>query len=285
MLLGKKIIALTGAESTGKSTLAHMLVGRLRTHGVRAALAAEPGSALPFDPKLFDTEPQAHTYAAMKSWTTLFEVACRPNTDVIIADRTPLDFVAYQAVKHSEHFNTPVHLRLRAMAHEMLRSYDRIYFMPTEATPYDADGYRAALAENSWRAGVSDHLRSELNGIALTPGGINLRERSEWVWQHVLAELLGKHKVRRVYQQVEQWFRERGWRVLAVRPQGSNSLVRFHPASDNDDFDVTLIVDGDANYAIEVRADFIAHKEQLENIIQGDLDILVTPKGMASHEV
>lgn len=289
-VFGKKLIALSGAESTGKTALAMQLAGRLRARGIHATYSAEPGAALPFPPSTFDTEPMAHVYAALATMTTHLAAAARPGTDVVICDRAPMDFLVYLKVKHPEfyaEFDLP--RSLRAFAGDAQALYKAVYVLPTHGAGYAEDGRRAPVVENTWRAGVArefafTHLTWP-NVVRLPADLGTQRERAEWVYHHLLADLTGETRPLRVYAQVREWFLQQSIRVVEVRPQGSQSLTRFHAPSDGDDFDVMLVVDGDVAYAELVRALFMEQKAHLENVVQGDLDVLVTPKGCEAHEV
>jgi len=289
-VFGSKLIALSGAESTGKTALAMQLAGRLRARGLNATYSAEPGAALPFAPSLFDTAPLAHVYTALATMTTHLASAARAGTDVVICDRAPMDFVFYLQAKHPEfHGRHGLALHLQEFAAELQALYQVVYVLPAQGSEYVEDGRRAAQGENTWRAQVDAlfmNAHTEWPKVQQAQLGLQTqRERAEWVYHHLLAELTGETRPLRAYHQVHEWFTQQGVRVLEVRPQGSQSLTRFHAPSDHDDFDVMLVVDGDVAYAQQVRALFLAQKEHLENVVQGDLDVLVTPKGLEAHEV
>lgn len=280
----KKLIGLTGVESTGKSTLAHMLVGRLRTHGVLVDLVAEPGSMLPFSPELFDSRWEAWMYAITNKMATECRAMLRPNINWVISDRTPLDFLAYWEVKVP-----PLDPDFVELIVEWVKfHYEVIYYLPAEGSVYREDGFRMLEKENKHRDLVDEQIQLLLWSIkdkVIPVEGSTYRLRAEWVYHHILATQLGKTRPLRAYEQVRQWISERGHRVLEVRPQGSNSITRFHPSSDTDDIDCLIVVDGDANYAKQVREALMLDKEQMENMVQADLDLLVVPKGAEPHEV
>jgi nicotinamide riboside kinase len=281
-----KRIAIVGAESTGKSTLASLLTGRLRTHGVLAALVAESGSELPFHPSMLDSKHEAHAYMISAKMAAEARAMLRRNVSLLISDRSPLDHAAYYRVRFSE---TPTMRALCDAAALWAREYEAIYFLPIEGATYVEDGFRQAAAQNDYRDRVDAWLRKHVLDL---PNGTNtvvevkgsFRDRCEFVYQHVLSWYLHKSRPLRAYEQVRDWLRMRGFRIVEVRPQGSHSVMRFHPAGDHDDIDAIVVVDGDANYAIEVREDFMKHKDHLENVVQADLDLLFTPHGLEAHE-
>jgi nicotinamide riboside kinase len=279
------MIGLIGAESTGKSTIAMMLTGRLRTGGIMAELVAEAGSKRPFAPELLDSHPAAHFYAVTSKLASEAHAMLRSNVKFIVCDRTPFDLMAYY---HTRFPAGQGRDELYALTRMWLANYDQLYYLPTKGATYVEDGFRATAKANTWRNGVDEFIANEIDSLrAIVPieqvdGAY--RERAEYVYHHVLSEFLGKTRPLRAYEQVRSWLSSRGWDVVEVRPQGSNSITRFHPSTDDDDIDAIVIVNGGADYAIKVRADIEAHREQLENIVQADLDLLVTPAGLEAHE-
>jgi len=278
------MIGLIGAESVGKSTLALLLTGRLRTHGVRAELAAEAGSKRPFPPEYLDVYPAAHYHMVMSKMVAEAHAVLRPNVDFVICDRTPLDLATYY---HTRFPKWPGREALLMMAKVWVEQFDQLYYIPTDGLVYSEDGHRAPTAENDYRERVDRELDCIVDSLRVPVERVDEgdhRARSEYVYQHVLATFFGKSRPLRAYRQVKDWLSSRGWRVVEVRPQGSHSIMRFHPAGDHDDIDAMVVVDGDADYAIKVRADIELSRAHLENIVQADLDLLVTPHGMEAHE-
>jgi len=129
--------------------------------------------------------------------------------------------------------------------------------------------------------------RGHLAEVLSEPGAAapSYRESAEFVYHDVLARFFGETRPARAYEQVQEWLRQRKWRIVEVRPQGSNSLSRFHTPTDHDDIDAIVVVAGDADYAIQVRADIELHRDRLENVVQASLDLLVTPEGLIAHEM
>ncbi len=277
-----QMIGLVGPESTGKSTIALMLAGRLRTHGIQAELVAEAGSKRPFDPALLDTYPAAHFYTVAQKIVSEAHAVMRSNVHFVICDRTPLDLVAYYAVKHPDGVGVK---ELVALARVWVSQFDQLYYLEGSRANYVEDGHRAPLKDNTWYENVDSFIQGHIEGLPVEAVRGSPRLRAEYIYHHVLHKFLGKTRPLRAYEQVRRWLHQRGWNVVEVRPQGSNSITRFHPSSDTDDIDAMVIVKGDADYAIKVREDIELHRVQLENIVQADLDLLVTPQGLEAHEV
>jgi nicotinamide riboside kinase len=290
MINGKKVIAISGGESTGKTTLATQLCGRLRTRGLLAELVYEPGASLPFAPTFLDKGIEGWLYQITKRISQEVAVATRPNVDVLIVDRTPIDFLAYYATRFlptASLEDQALYEALLALGTAWVRRYDLIYSLSVTGSTYRADGFRAHESFNTWRAPADQKMWSMLK--LRCPDAIRVdgqyRSRAEYVYHHIISQMLNETRPLRAYQQVRAWLEQRGWKLLSVLPQGSNSINRFHAPSDNDDIDMMVVVDGDANYAIQVKEDFEAHRVQLENIVQADLDVLITPKGLEAYEM
>lgn len=214
--------------------------------------------------------------------------ALRSNVDFVVSDRSPFDHAAYFSTRFSQ--PTVQMETLCRAALEWTRNYDAIYFLPVEGSTYIEDGYRQEAVLNDYREGVDRYIRDQFAELRARVGIVEeakgtFRERAEYVYHHVLLSFFSQSRPFRAYEQVKDWLRSRGWKVVQVRPQGSCSITRFHPASDSDDVDMIVEVDGEADYAIKVREDFLQHREQMENIVQANLDLLITPKGMTAYEV
>lgn len=278
-----RTIALVGAESTGKTTLGLMLTGRLRTRGALAEFCSE-GKNLPFAPDILDTSADAWTYriAHKIQAEELYRVQAR--AEFLICDRTALDFALYAHAKgHS------LQRGVKTLVVSLFDRYDTVFYLPLANTVYREDGFRAPAEQNTWREKFDEILRARLDArkghTVWVPPAFSYRERSEYVYHHILFNYFNDTRPLRAVQQVREWLHARGHRIQEVRLQGSNSLERFHPPSDRDDIDLMVVVQGDANYAIEVRKDFLEHQEQLENVVQASLDLLFTPLGLEAYEV
>lgn len=86
------IVAILGAESTGKTTLAQQLAQRLRARGLRTAVVAE------FLREFCDREgrtprPDEQAGIADEQWRRI--EAARREADVVVADTTPLMIAVY----------------------------------------------------------------------------------------------------------------------------------------------------------------------------------------------
>lgn len=288
-----KVIALSGVESTGKTTLAQLISARLRTRGVLAEYVGEAGARAPFPPERLDTgDPEPWLYLITTRLQAEMAARCRPNVDYLICDRPLTDFFEYYIAR----FGVKAYDRLEyhgaallEYARRLTTTYDALYWLPAEGTTYVQDGHRAA--NNDWRDRVDQQLaraaeKAQAFGCphVRTASG-SYRQRGEFVYHDILHHFFGESRPKRAYMQVRAWLESKRFRIIEVRPQGSNSLHRFHSPTDHDDIDAMVIVDGDVAYAEEVRAAFLESKEHLENVVQASLDLLFTPKGLEAHEV
>lgn len=282
-----RVIALSGVESTGKTTLALMLAGRLRSRGHLVEVLTEPGAGAPFPPTALDQGVEGWAYFVTNHISREIAISCRSNVEWLILDRTPLDFTVYY---HARFPDSLVSMALEKLAACWVRRYESVYLLEPKDAVYKEDGHRAPAAQNTWRDKCKGEFLATLAQVVdreklIRVSAASYRESAEFVYHDILARFFGEARPARAYDQVREWLRQRGWRVEEVRPQGSNSVHRFHAPTDHDDIDAIVIVDGDANYAIQVREDIELHRDHLENVIQASLDLLVTPKGLEAHEM
>lgn len=187
-----KRVAIIGAESTGKTTLALQVAGALRAEGVRAALVPEAGNDLPFDPAHFDTSPTAHAYAITAKMAAESRAAMRPNVEFIVSDRSPFDHALYASVRD---FDDIALDELLSSALEWCFVYDAIYMTTIAGSPYVEDGYRAPASENGVRARVDSLLNTMTPELMrrcqhVVKLGERLDKRCEFVLSHINTLLL-----------------------------------------------------------------------------------------------
>lgn len=182
-------IALVGAESTGKSTLALSLTARLREHGVWAEHVPESASSAPFPPAVLDTDPAAHAYMVTAKMAAESAVAVKPNVRVIISDRSPFDHAAYLAVRFN---NLPLQDdAIITAARAWLRHYDFIFHLRTAGAAYVEDGHRQAAEENDYREKVDAFLAAALPPQRTVKVSGTFEKRSEFVHRYLWAQMLG----------------------------------------------------------------------------------------------
>lgn len=279
-----KLIGLFGSESIGKTSTAYMLTGRLRTHGLLAEVVTDSSAAMPFPPDRFDTHPVAWMYVIMRKIERECEYALRSNVEILVSDRTPLDLLTYFRMKHPE--SDLVEAVDRLMKVWMSR-YDLLYFFPAKGTEFRFDSFREPTDHSRCVVdGIFHDRLSSLHrwfGTKLRIAGGTYRERAEFVYHDILAELTGDTKPRRVVKQVRDiLLQEASIAVEEVRMLGSRSVTRSHIASDTDDFDIIVSV---PDNAVEVNDRVQSMKPYLESVCEATLDIKVATKETMPHEV
>jgi hypothetical protein len=283
-----KRLILMGAESTGKTTLAHMLVGRLRSRGVDAELVAEPGASLPFHPALFDANPTTHLYCAHRLAMAWAEAELRaPPQRVLVCDREPVDFLFYARVKHPAWAMTPP-ARALLESFSMMDLLDATtgigtmrFHLPIDGSVYVEDGRRATVAENTWRVPFARFIeeRAEMTRATMVPKGAPPRERAAFVWAHVVDVYFGESRPSKALAAVRAWLTAYSYPVVSVSLQGSNSPQRFHVPTDHDDVDLLVVVRGDAALAAQLRDEWLAaHRAAAEESVQASLDVSFVPE-------
>jgi thymidylate kinase len=130
-----KIIGLTGMASCGKSTIRAGLVYNLKKQGYKVADIHEVPRAH-YGPINKDTTELSQV-TMLSEQIKLFILFCRNNSeqDIIITDRTPMDFLAY-----SKYYKIP-HKHWLPTAKYYTNLYDRIYYIMSP-TKMENDGVR-----------------------------------------------------------------------------------------------------------------------------------------------
>jgi nicotinamide riboside kinase len=285
MINGKKMIALTGVESTGKTTLTTVLTGRLRTRGILAESVGEAGAASPFPGAFLDSGYAGWMYLIGNKMALEVTKATRANVNVVVCDRTLMDYGLYFKTRFP---GQPMAEEIFALAQEWIRQYDMIFYLPRAGSTYRQDGYRASPAENYWHAKADAaylEFWSANPRATCVPQGFDYRERGEFVYHKVIENLLGETKASRAYEYLREWLNANGVRVLAVHPRGSQSITETKTPRPDSDADAVIIVDGDADYAQSAATMFAQHRANVEKVLQHDLDLCFSPRHLAAHEL
>jgi nicotinamide riboside kinase len=283
-----KVIGLFGSESLGKTSIGYMLTGRLRSHGVLAEFVTDSSAAMPFEPECFDHYDAAWMYVVAKKIAAECEFALRRNVEVIISDRTPLDLWYYWRMKHPRSSLLP---NAHPLVLSWMHQYDALYFLPAAGTEFRYDQFREPTDDS--RRTIDEAFQRDLAALsdrypALTIAGGTYRERGEFIYHDLLAKLLGLSKPQRVIEQVDTLLRAAltdQYQVSEVRLLGSRSLTRSHTPGEEDDYDLAVVIEGDALQA--AAADCIVQQRlaYLEKTVEATLDIKVVTKEMLPHEL
>ncbi|MNL19703.1 hypothetical protein D3C87_1409170 [compost metagenome] len=124
-----------GTSCAGKTTLAHSLVGRLKSYGVLADGLFSQDRKFSFDKRFLETEA-AQNWMVTNLIAKEVDITLHTDVDVFITDRTPIDLFAYYA----HQFDTPLS---RACWHYVLQwaqTYDTLYYL--EPLPFQDDTKR-----------------------------------------------------------------------------------------------------------------------------------------------
>ena len=173
--------AITGAECSGKTTIALAVVSGLRRAGYHVAYVPEPGEKLIFNPKRFD-QHEAAPWAYMVSTKMRDEAVAEllPNVDIIVSDRMPLDHALYAHIKYGVDLNTlPKEERmvlgaLLVSGIEWLQRYDQVFFSTIEGVPFVGDGLRQRGAD-SMRIDFETQMRETLETYPVLQGSLDAR--------------------------------------------------------------------------------------------------------------
>jgi nicotinamide riboside kinase len=294
-----KMVGLFGSESLGKTSTGYMLTGRLRTHGCLAEFVTDSSGAMPFSPCKFDTHEAAWVHVLGRKLARECEFAMRTNVDTIVSDRTPLDQLAYFRYKHPD---SPLVEAFEVFAMEWIKRYDLLFFLPAKGTAYRYEQFREPGSES--RDYIDSYFLQHLPELQLRYPAIRVaagtyQERAEYIYHECLAELLGDTKPKRVVEQVKYWLRGRKLPISEVVMRGSRSVQRFHIASDRDDYDIAIVVDGGPDEILRVQTEInrnLAYIECMceatlraeigdEDMELGPLDIWAVGKDCRPHEV
>lgn len=282
------LIGFYGATSIGKTTATYLITGRLRTHGLTVVPVMEHARALPFGPEGFDES--VFMLQAMKKIAGEVEAAKQFGVDVVLSDRTPWDYATMNQLKYES--NDPALIAaMHRMADAWGSRYDQLYYFPTAGTKLADDGFRVQdppfrAVFDDRMARLTNRLIAEGNDVKVAAG--TYRERMEFVYHDMIEVLTGHTRPKRVEEMIKTWLaddeRFGEYNVVEVRCFGSNSVTRFHTATDNDDFDVMVVIDGDDAKAIDLYNILQKDRRVLEPNAQCTLDFMVCRADMLPYE-
>lgn len=133
--------AISGIHGSGKTTLCHAVVARLRESGVNAALAPESArQSLLLAGRLISIEMEIEILGLQIAE----EMRAGFSADVVISDRSVIDTYAYSLARFPE-LNNEGRNFLNAIAHfgqTYAKSYKSIFFLPSRLPGSTADALR-----------------------------------------------------------------------------------------------------------------------------------------------
>jgi predicted ATPase len=164
--------AIVGSSSAGKTTLVYQVAGLLKVAGVHVETIISGDRRIPFPPELLEESLDAQAFVILNQARLESERACQPGIDVILSDRSVLDFMAYTMVTVALLSERNVDLlpianvqwwALRHFVENWARTYNHLFYLPMRAT-YD-DGERRPPLEFATRA--DQLIRYELSQARL----------------------------------------------------------------------------------------------------------------------
>ena len=128
---------LAGTSCAGKTTLAYSIVGRLKSYGVLAEGVFSQDRKFSFDKSLLETHEVAQNWMITNMIAKEIEMSLHGDVDLLISDRTALDFFAYYRYQYP---NSLLASACWQYVKEWCTTYDVIYLL--DPLPYQADGKR-----------------------------------------------------------------------------------------------------------------------------------------------
>ncbi len=127
--------AFIGTSSSGKTTATYQTCAYLKLHGIRVDGILQQDRRLPFDPALLETHAEAQNWFMANMMVAESYMSLQKGTDVIVSDRSVLDFLAYAITQWPRSFDAWF-----AFVRAWVTSYKTIYYLAPRS--YDNDGVR-----------------------------------------------------------------------------------------------------------------------------------------------
>ncbi len=167
---------LIGTSCAGKTTLAHSLVGRLKSYGVLADGLFSQDRKFSFDKKFLESEA-AQNWMVTNLIAKEVDLTLHTDVDVYITDRTPVDLFAYYA----HQYDTPLSRACWDYVLQWAKTYEVLYYL--EPLPFHDDTKRPP---DDFRLAVDAKLRELLPQV---PNVVYLERHS------VLVDMMTRLKV------------------------------------------------------------------------------------------
>lgn len=169
-------IGLVGTNSSGKSTLCYEIMALLKKHSVRCDAVLKQDRRGTLTSELLDKEPLAHYGLIGKHIYTECDLAYRAGVEVLICDRTPLDYYAYYVAT----FGWDADMRIYVA--NWMKTYDKIYVL--RPLPYEEDPGRPSreLREKMYKSLIQIVNNDDLGcqkKMAIEPA-VELYKVKEW---------------------------------------------------------------------------------------------------------
>jgi hypothetical protein len=150
-----KKFGIIGTSCAGKTTLAHTLVGRLKSYGVLADGLFSQDRKFSFAKQFLETEA-AQNWMVTNLISKEVDITLHTDVDVFITDRTPIDLFAYYAYQ----FDTPLSRACWNYVLQWAQTYEALYYL--EPLPYQDDTKRPS---DEFRLGVDAKLKELIREV------------------------------------------------------------------------------------------------------------------------
>lgn len=176
--------ALIGTSSSGKTTLTFDILARLKLLGVLVDGVLQQDRRLCFDRSKLETHPEAQYAVIFNMVVKESELSCKDGVDVIVSDRSVLDFYAYYECMYGRS------QYLFDFIKQWCSSYCSLYYL--NPLTYQDDGSRPT---NSFRLRVDECLVAIIEELSL-PNLLKVDRDS--VYSNILGKIkrkLGKEEL------------------------------------------------------------------------------------------
>jgi nicotinamide riboside kinase len=149
-----KKFGIIGTSCAGKSTLVYDLLHRLKKRGIHADGVLQQDRRFSFDRERLEDDPVAQWSFIANQIKAEADMMLRPGVDVMVSDRSPLDFYAYYEWQYGEN------LHLKNMVMDWCqRTFEALYLL--DPLPYVDDGARLDEAGRNAADEVINRLATE----------------------------------------------------------------------------------------------------------------------------
>lgn len=155
-----KKFAIIGTSCSGKTTLVYNVVGNLRKKGLHIEGITSSDRIYPFEQGKLDYLDSAQSYVIIQQAFLELRSEVRSDIDIILSDRSLLDFFAYYEYCFPETIH-PYFLSLKSLIEHWMESYEEIYYV--DPLPWVDDKKRP---NDEFRMNVDKILKSYISNYS-----------------------------------------------------------------------------------------------------------------------
>lgn len=174
----KQKFAIIGTSSAGKSTLTYELMGKLKRLGILAEGVFQQDRRLCFDREKLETDILAQYNVIFNMVCRETEMLLRDGTDMILSDRSVLDFYAYMEYQYGRVDH------VWKFVIEWCKTYDALYYL--QPLKYHDDGSRPP---EEFRDKVDKHLRELITELSEEHDVHVIEIDRDQIYQHLLSKI------------------------------------------------------------------------------------------------